>query len=98
MTRVTLDEVFKIFSAVLLVNLLFASFLYVWVTEDDIENLPKDSLDRFLSLFFYAFTSFTTIGFGEYGRVRVKSRRLKIVTVFYILVAISGAASFFFNF
>ena len=98
MTRVTLDEVVKVFFAILLISLVFASFLYLWVTGDDIENLPKDSLDRFLSLFFYSFTSFTTIGFGEYGRVQVKSRRLQIVTVLYILLAISGAASFFFNF
>lgn len=98
MTRITFREIITVFTVTFLINILFASFLYAWVTDEDIENLPKDSLNRFLSLFFYAFTSFTTIGFGEYGRVRVKSRRLQIVTVFYILLAISGAASFFFNF
>lgn len=96
--RITFEEVSKIFIAILAMNTLFAAVLFPWVTENDIEKLPKDPFDKFLTLFFFAFVSFTTIGFGEYGNIRVKSRRLKIITMFYILLAISGAASFFFNF
>ncbi len=98
MTRVTLREVMTVFTAALLINIIFASFLFTWVTEEDIENLPKDPLNRFLTLFFFSVTSFTTIGFGEYGAVKVHSLRLKIIVTIYILLAISGAASFFFNF
>ncbi len=98
MNRITPREVLIVFITVLLINIVFASFLYTWVTEEDIENLPKESGDRFLTLFFFAITCFTTIGFGEFGNVRVKSRRLKIIITFYILLAFSGAASFFFNF
>ena len=98
MTRITLKEVSTVFLGALFINICFASLLFVWVTEEDIENLPKDSLNRFLTLFFFSVTSFTTIGFGEYGYVKVKSLRLKILVTFYILLAISGAASFLFNF
>lgn len=98
MSRITIREVLTVFTAVLVVNILFACFLYPWVTEKDIENLPKDPLNRFFTLFFFSMTSFTTIGFGEYGNVRVKSLRLKIIITIYILLAFSGAASFFFNF
>lgn len=98
MTRVTFREVMTVFTAALLINISFAAFLYPWVTDEDIENLPLEPRDRFLTLFFFAVTSFTTIGFGEYGLVRVKSLRLKMIVTVYILLAISGAASFFFNF
>lgn len=98
MSRVTFKEVMTVFTAALLINILFAAFLYPWVTEEDIENLPQDSWNRFLTLFFFSVTSFTTIGFGEYGAVHVKSLRLKMIITVYILLAISGAASFFFNF
>ena len=98
MARITPKEVLTVFTVSLLLNLLFASFLYTWVTENDIENLPKEPLDRFLTLFFIAITSFTTIGFGEYGNVMIKSKKIKLIITFYILLAISGVASFFFDF
>jgi hypothetical protein len=98
MARIKAEEVLKVFTTILVVNLLFATLLYPWVTDEDIENLPTDPVDRWLTLFFFGVTSFATIGFGEFGSVRVKSRRLKILIIVYILLAISGAASFFFDF
>ena len=98
MPRITFKEVMTVFTAALLINIAFAAFLFAWVTDEDIEHLPQDSWNRFLTLFFFAVTSFTTIGFGEYGSVRVKSLRIKMIITIYILLAISGAASFFFNF
>jgi hypothetical protein len=98
MARLQADEILKVFATVFLVNILFAAFLHLWVTGDDIENLPTDPVDRWFTLFFFSLTTFTSIGFGEYGTVHVKSRRLKIVLTLYIVLAISGATSFFFNF
>lgn len=98
MARIKAEEVLKVFTTILLANVVFAVLLYPWVTEEDIENLPIEPVDRWLALFFFGVTSFATIGFGEYGSVRVKSRRLKILITFYILLAISGAVSFFFDF
>lgn len=98
MARIKAEEVLKAFTTILIVNLFFAAFLYPWVTEEDIENLPTNPLDRFLTLFLFGVISFATIGFGEFGSVHVKSRRIKIILIVYIMLAISGAASFFFNF
>lgn len=98
MARIKAEEVLKVFTTILIANVLFACLLYPWVTEDDIQNLPTDTVDRWLTLFFFGVTSFATIGFGEFGEIRVKSRRLKIIVILYIVLAISGAASFFFDF
>lgn len=98
MARIKAEEVLKVFTTILVANIVFAALLYPWITEEDIENLPIEPVDRWLTLFFFGVTSFATIGFGEYGSVRVKSRRLKILITFYILLAISGAVSFFFDF
>lgn len=98
MARIKAEEVFKVFVATLLYNLAFTLFLYPWVSDDDIENLPKEPSEKAWTLFFFAVTSFTTIGFGEFGSIKLKSRRLKIIVTLFILLAISGAASFFFDF
>lgn len=98
MARLQAKEVLQVFTATLLYNVAFTLFLYSWVTDNDIENLPKDPSERALTLFFFSVTSFTTIGFGEFGSIQVKSTRLKLVVTFFILLAISGAASFFFDF
>jgi hypothetical protein len=98
MARIKAEEVFKVFVATLLYNLAFTLFLYPWVTENDIENLPKEPSEKAWTLFFFSVTSFTTIGFGEFGSIKLKSRRLKIIVTLFILLAISGAASFFFDF
>ena len=95
MTRITGKEVLTVFGTVVFVNFLFALFLFPWVTDEDISNLPKKGFDRFLTLFYFGIASFTTTGYGD---VVAKSRRLKILIIIYILLAISGAASFFFNF
>jgi len=95
MARIKLEEVLKVFGVALLVNFLFALFLFPWVTNEDISNLPNNGFDRFLTLFYFGIASFTTTGYGD---VVAKSRRLKILIILYILLAVSGAASFFFNF
>jgi predicted MFS family arabinose efflux permease len=93
--RITLEEVIKVLTTVLVVNTLFALLLFPWVTDEDISNLPKEPFDRFLTLFYFGVATFTTVGFGD---VVAKSRRLKIIISLYILLAISGATSFFFRF
>jgi hypothetical protein len=98
MTRIKAEEIVKVFTATLLYNIVFALFLYVWVTDEDIENLPNDPLEKAWTVFFLAITTFATIGFGEFGSVRVRSKRGKLVITFFILLAISGAASFLFDF
>jgi len=98
MARIKAEEVLKVFTTTLFYNLIFAIFLYSWVTDDDVENLPKEPIEKLLTLFFLAITSFATIGFGQFGNTRVISIRGKIVITLFILLALSGIASFFFDF
>ncbi len=98
MARIKFQEIVKVFTTIVLANLLFALFLFPWVTKEDIKNLPEESTEKFLALFFMGVAAFATIGFGQFGDIQIISRRLKIITTVYILLAISGAASFFFDF
>jgi hypothetical protein len=95
MARITGREVIQVFGVVFLANFIFACLLFPWVTDEDITNLPKNGFDRFVTLFYFGIASFTTTGYGD---VTAKSTRLKICITLYILLAISGAISFLFNF
>ena len=37
----------------LVVNVIFSAFLYSWVTDEDITNLPKKPSERFMALLYY---------------------------------------------
>jgi quinol-cytochrome oxidoreductase complex cytochrome b subunit len=95
MTRITGQEVMKVFFVALAVNTLFSLFLMTWVTKKDISNLPEEPFNKFLHLFYFSVVSFTTTGYGD---ITPKSNRLKIVMVVYLLLIIAGAFSFFFDF
>jgi hypothetical protein len=95
MYKIKLSEILKVLLVAFLANLLFASVLVTWVTEDDIADLPKDPFDKGLTLFTFGLATFTTSGFVN---TNAKSRRLKIVSAIYVLLVMSGAISYFFNF
>lgn len=60
---------------------MFAVALYPWVTDDDISNLPKNPVDRFLSLVYFSVTTFTSTGYGD---IAPKSTRAKMVLTAYM--------------
>ena len=95
MKRIALNEILQVVFIALLANTLFALFLFPWVTEEDITDLPKNPVDKFITLFTFSLATFTTSGFVN---TNAKSRRLKIVSAFYVILVISGGLSFFFNF
>lgn len=95
MARLEFQEISKVFLTAVIVNTMFALFLMMWVTEEDIGSLPSSFLDRFIHLFYFGIVSFTTTGYGD---ITPKSRRLKIIVAMYLLLVISGALSFFFRF
>ena len=56
-----------------------------WATEEDIDGLPEEGLDRFVSLFFSGITIFSSIGFGD---VTPKSKRMRLYMSAYMIFSL----------
>jgi hypothetical protein len=89
-----LNEIYRLSISILFINILFAFLLLVWVTDNDVHGLPKNTLDRFISLFYYGISTLTTTGYGD---IYAKSTRMKIVISLYMVLAMSGVISILFN-
>ena len=106
-----IKEFIRVFSVIVIVNILFSIFVLSWATDDDINGLPpllnkngkndKNSntyyniSDRLIALFYYGIATFTTTGYGD---VYAKSSRMKILMSLYMILVVSASASFLFNF
>jgi hypothetical protein len=70
-------------------NVIFSAFLYSWVTDEDITNLPKKPSERFMAIFYYNVTTSTSTGYGDIvpksTRARVASMAVQII-MFAIVV------------
>jgi hypothetical protein len=95
MSKITFKEIKKICIFILSVNILLSLFLFLWVTDEDLNGLPKNNQDRLISLFYYSITTFTTTGFGD---VYAKSNRMKLVSCIYMVFIFSVTGSFLFDF
>jgi len=73
----------------LVVNVIFTVFLYSWVTDDDITNLPKKPSERFMALLYYNVTTSTSTGYGDIvpksTRARVASMAVQIVMLSIVI-------------
>lgn len=76
-------DIAKLISVFFIFNLIFALFLFAWVTDDDISNLPKDPFQRYIALLYFTITTSTTTGYGDIVpktiRARMTSSFLQIV-------------------
>ena len=97
-----INEFIRVFSVIVIVNILFSIFVLSWATDDDINGLPpllnkngKNKSDRLIALFYYGISTFTTTGYGD---VYAKSSRMKILMSLYMIIVVSASASFLFNF
>ena len=102
-----INEFIRVFSVIVIANILFSIFVLTWATDDDINGLPpinkndKNSntyyniSDRLIALFYYGIATFTTTGYGD---VYAKSSRMKILMSLYMILVVSASASFLFNF
>ena len=91
------QEFILLFSASVIINTLFTLFLMVWVTDNDIKGLPDKNHGlwrRFVSLFYFAITCFTTTGYGD---IVATSNRARIVIVLYLIAVFSGMVSVLFK-
>jgi len=95
MSKITFKEIKKISIFIISVNIILSLFLFLWVTDDDINGLPKNNMDRIISLFYYSITTFTTTGYGD---VYAKSNRMKILSSLYMILIFSVTGSFLFDF
>ena len=94
MGSITYKEILKCILYITSVNLAFTLFLFTWATDDDLNNIPKPSFSRFISLFYYSITTFTTTGYGD---IYAKSNRMKIIVSLYMILVFSITVSFLFK-
>ena len=87
---ITLMEITKCIVYILFFNIVFALILFPWVTNDDLNNIQEPPLNRFISLFYYGITTFTTTGYA-------KSNRMKLFVSLYMIFVFSITASFLFK-
>ena len=103
-----INEFIRVFSVIVIVNILFSIFVLSWATDDDINGLPpllnkndkynkndNNKSDRLIALFYFGISTFTTTGYGD---VYAKSSRMKILMSLYMILVVSASASFLFNF
>lgn len=95
MSKVTVHEIVICVTYILMINLFFTIILFAWVTDDDLNNIPKAWGERFVSIFYYLITTFTTTGYGD---IYAKSVRMKLFISAYMLIVFSLTASFLFDF
>lgn len=91
------QEFLLLFAAAIIINTLFAVFLMTWVTDDDIKGLPEQSEGkwrRFVALFYYAITCFSTTGYGD---IVATSNRARLAVGFYLVAVFSGLVSVLFK-
>ena len=84
-----LKSVAQLVVLLLVVNVIFTVFLYSWVTDDDITNLPKKPSERFMALLYYNVTTSTSTGYGDIvpksTRARVASMAVQIVMLSIVI-------------
>ena len=65
MSKIRLQELVICITYITMINLFFTIILFSWVTDDDLNNIPKGWGERFVSIFYYLITTFTTTGYGD---------------------------------
>jgi len=80
----TTQKTFYLISLTILINFVFAFVLFLFVDRSDFKDLPINPLDKFLTLFYFSLTTYTTIGYGDFIPLSMRAR--VITSVFMIFV------------
>ena len=72
----------KLLLALLVTNIVFASVMFSWITDDDMSGLRKTKTDRFIDLLYFSIVSFSTAGYGD---IAPKSTRAKLSVSSYLM-------------
>ena len=84
--------ILKFLMALMAFNIAYTAFLYAWVTDDDIPNLPKDPVQRFLTLLYFTITTSTGTGYGDFTAKSLRARMSMaafMVSSFMIFIHVS---------
>ena len=92
---ITSMEVLKLLVLGIIVNGLFAGFLYLWASNSDFTGLGRLGWERYVALFYFGVTTFTTTGYGD---IVPTSQRARLATAAYMLAIFAGIISFLFDF
>jgi hypothetical protein len=69
-----IKDVAQFMFLILLMNIVFSLFLYSWVTDNDITNLPKNKRERFMAILYFTITTSTSTGYGDIVPKSVRAR------------------------
>ena len=95
MSKIRLEELVICITYIIMINLFFTIIIFSWVTDDDLNNIPEGLTERFVSIFYYLITTFTTTGYGD---IYAKSVRMKLFISAYMIIVFSLTVSFLFDF
>lgn len=77
----------QVFLAAIVVNLFIGTGLYLTMSDNDLLNLPKDPLSRWIACVYFSVVTFATIGYGDIMPI---SNFARIVITIYILCIALG--------
>jgi len=77
-----IENIIKLVIAIIVTNVVFASMLFTWVTDNDFIGLRKDGPGRYVDLFYFSIVSFSTAGYGD---ISPKSTRAKLAVSSFLL-------------
>ena len=88
MSIIKLKKIIEYALYIIFFNIIFALFLYQWVTYDDLHNINMvdTPLNIFINLFYYSMTSFTSTGDGD---LYAKSIRMKLCSSLFMVIIFS---------
>lgn len=69
-----IKDIAQLMILILIANLIFSLFLYSWVTDNDITNLPKNKRERFMAILYFSITTSTSTGYGDIVPKSVRAR------------------------
>jgi hypothetical protein len=71
----------------LVLNLIFTSLMFVGgISSEDLNHLPVDKADRFVSLFYYSMGTFSTTGWSDIYAI---SLRMKVIAGLFMVTSMS---------
>lgn len=79
-----IQKAIYLISLTIFINFTFAFYLFLFVDKTDFKHLPNDPLDKFLTLFYFSLTTYTTIGYGDFIPLSMRARLATSVFMIFV--------------